>query len=238
MIEPRGKASHSARLRRWTSPGHQRTRGPSESGRESAIADEVAPASGSVEPVSPTTELAAADSRTFRPNGRSDGGCANSELGIVHLTLTDLRTGVEHFDQLLYPTACRFWTSQSSREHPLRQGPLIAFARINPKLPPTPPRSSPFSSRSSPPVAGGFGGSRGGSVAPPASAENEPEPEMVFVEAPPAANRKDSGFLQPRHRGHQRVSIDPSASGTNVAPAEQKLRDYSQYERGAHVIQV
>jgi hypothetical protein len=149
----------------------------------------------------------------------------DAELGIVHLTLTDLRTGTERFDRLLVSNGVQVLddTARLDRTSGIvgNEGVVATDSATAEAVPSARALSSP---------AGGLGG--GAPIAP--AYEPEPtEPEMVLVEAPPKQIEMILFTCAQDTETIEAVMIDPSASGTNLLPEKQRLLGYQQYERGA-----
>jgi anti-sigma factor RsiW len=157
---------------------------------------------------------------------------ADAELGIVHLTLTDLRSGAERFDRLLLSNGVQVIDESAVAGRVATNG-VTAESSVSDGA----PSASTFSTRS----AGGLGGA----AAPPANlpvtsglegeekSELGPESEMVLVEAPPEQIKQILATCSQDTEAIEEVTIDPSASGTNSVPEKQRLTEYQQYARSA-----
>ncbi len=160
-------------------------------------------------------------------NGRSLDAitAADAELGIVHLTLTDFRAGTERFDRLLLSNGVQVLDDSASSDGAGDIAGAVGIVAADSAI----AESAP-STRSSSAPTGGFGG-----AAPtPSASESQPtEPEMVLVEAAPAQIEKILFTCSNDTEAIESVSIDPSASGTNLLPEKQRLLGYHQYERAA-----
>ncbi len=149
----------------------------------------------------------------------------DAELGIVHLTLTDLRSGTERFDRLLVSNGVQVLDDATDTDRVSGiagdEGSVAADSAIAEATPSTRALSAP---------TGGFDGS-----APTASSSESKsqEPEMVLVEAPPKQIEQILFGCNNDTEAIEAVSIDPSASGTNLLPEKQRLLGYQQYERAA-----
>jgi anti-sigma factor RsiW len=141
----------------------------------------------------------------------------DAELGIVHLTLTDLRTGTERFDRLLVSNGVQVLDESTDA------------GRASPMADSTAAQAETLSTRSAGP-AGGFGGAASSA---PSSVTAPTQPEMVLVEAPPEQIEQILFACNNDTETIEEVSIDPSASGTNLVPEKQRLLGYQQYARGA-----
>ncbi|MDZ4657886.1 MAG: zf-HC2 domain-containing protein [Bythopirellula sp.] len=170
------------------------------------------------------TELA----RTQPPvNGRTLDAFTkvDAELGIVHLTLTDLRSGTERFDRLLLSNGVQVLddTVDADRVSGIagNKSSVAADSAVAEATPSARALSAP---------AGGLGG-----AAPTASSSESKstETEMVLVEAPPKQIEQILFGCNNDTEAIEAVSIDPSASGTNLLPEKQRLLGYQQYERAA-----
>jgi anti-sigma factor RsiW len=157
-----------------------------------------------------------------------------SGVGIVHLTLTDFRSGAEHFDRLLLSNGVQV-LDDAENETQLDASSTsegLAFDRAESTEEAAPVMRS-YSAPSASDGAGGYGGVATSNAPPAPSGESESEPEMVLVEAPPEQIAQILLGCSNDTAAIQEVSIDPTASGTNLAPEKQQLSQYRQYERGA-----
>lgn len=149
----------------------------------------------------------------------------DAELGIVHLTLTDLRTGTERFDRLLLSNGVQVLDGAADADRASgiadNESSVAADSAVAEATPSARALSAP---------AGGLGG-----AAPTASSSESKsqEPEMVLVEAPPKQIEQILFGCNNDTEAIEAVSIDPSASGTNLTPEKQRLLGYQQYERAA-----
>lgn len=139
--------------------------------------------------------------------------------GVVHLTLTDFRTGAERFNQLLISNGVQLVDEQPPPPAPMG-APTSAAAG----------EAAMSSTRSAAP-AGGLGGHKS-ELASEEKAQ-QAEPEMVLVEAPPAQIEQILVGCAKDTEAIEDVTVDPTASGMNNAPAAQRLSEYQQYSRSS-----
>ncbi len=156
---------------------------------------------------------------------------SNEELGIVHLTLADLRTGTEAFDRLLVSNGVQVVdeTSGADRASAVAPGQASSADTFAAE---SVPRARTLSAPS--PAGGGFGGGMATAPAGDMKADAErAEPEMVLVEAPPKQIEAILFTCANDTTAIEAVEVDPSASGTNLQPEKQRLSGYQQYSRAA-----
>lgn len=156
-------------------------------------------------------------------SGTPARAAADTDLGIVHLTLTDFRSGAERFDRLLASNGVQLLGDSAEERRFAASGRGGGVGGV--------PAAGTMSTRATvPSVATGSA---------PSSAESttiEPsrsEPEMVLVEAPPKQIEQILFACNNDTETIKDVTIDPSASGLNRAPARQRLYGYQQYARGS-----
>jgi hypothetical protein len=157
-----------------------------------------------------------------------------AELGIVHLTLTDLPAGVEKFDRLLISNGVQVDNLSEANES-IAAAPATESAAS--ELDATSRAATSGEVPSATTLSGRAGGFGGGVPAEGSArfkeAESVNEPEMVLVEAPA---EQIANILMSCSRDTQaikEVKIDPTANGFNTNREKQRLSDYQQYERGA-----
>ena len=186
-------------------------------------------------PATAKSDVAAED---FRMSGSLDKALSSNEsgVGIVHLTLTDFRAGAERFDRLLLSNGVQVLVEPESESQTTttRSGEGLAFDRAE-----SANESAPVARTLAAPSAGGDVGGYGGveaSNAPPKNSEESASgPEMVLVEAPPEQIAQILLGCSNDTVAIKEVRIDPTASGTNLAPEKQQLSQYRQYERGTSI---
>ncbi len=180
-------------------------------------------------PAPAEADVAAED---FRLSGKLDEAVANNEsgVGIVHLTLADLRTGTEHFNRLLVSNGVQVMEPEAVPPATAVNGNL-AFDRVE-SAEESAPVARTFSAPSASGGAGGYGGVATSNAPPTNLTESQSEPEMVLVEAPREQIEQILFGCSNDTEAIKEVSIDPTANGTIRAPEKQQLSQYHQYERG------
>jgi hypothetical protein len=156
-----------------------------------------------------------------------------AELGIVHLTLTDLPAGVEKFDRLLISNGVQVDNLSEANETiaaaPATESATSEFdATSRAAQGGEAPSATTLSGR-----AGGFGGgmpTEGSARFKKTEAANEPE--MILVEAPAEQIANILYSCSQDTQAIKEVKIDPTANGFNTKREKQRLADYQQYERG------
>jgi anti-sigma factor RsiW len=156
---------------------------------------------------------------------------SNAELeGVVHLTLTDFRAGTERFNHLLISNGVQL-VDELAAAAELASAAAPATAPATTETFGAGGESATLATRSAGP-AGGRGGTREAS-----SAGNEKsqavEPEMVLVEAPPEQIEQILLGCAQDTEAIEEITVDPTASGMNNVPAQQRLSDYQQYSRSS-----
>lgn len=160
-----------------------------------------------------------------------------TELGIVHLTLTDLPAGVEKFDRLLISNGVQVDNLSQGNQSMMAAAPATesAVSEIDAASPTTISGEAPSAAT----LSGRAGGFDGG--LPPAGsarskkAEAATEPEMILVEAPAEQIANILYSCAQDTQAIKEVKIDPTANGFNTKREKQRLADYQQYERGVAV---
>jgi hypothetical protein len=154
---------------------------------------------------------------------------ADAELeGVVHLTLTDFRSGAERFNRLLISNGVQLVDGQASAP-----ASVTADSARDAVDTDAAPNASTMSTRSAAPAAGFGGAATSDASADASTSESEPEPEMVLVEAPPEQIKNILITCNQDTETIEEVAVDPTASGMNNAPKEQRLSGYQQYSRSA-----
>jgi anti-sigma factor RsiW len=155
--------------------------------------------------------------------------------GVVHLTLTDFRSGTERFNRLLLSNGVQLVDEQVAAAEPASAAAPATAAPATDAFGAADRISGTMSTRSATPT-GGVGGAMPNAPAEGSSAESEPEPaepEMVLVEAPPEQIEQILFGCAQDTEAIEEVTVDPTASGMNNAPAKQRLSDYQQYSRSS-----
>lgn len=152
----------------------------------------------------------------------------NGELGVVHLTLTDLRAGAERFDELLISNGVQVIDEFAEAAGRSAIAPERASGMAAPDV-------GVLSSRaaSPPATAGDLGGTTSESLPREPLPGNSDQPEMVLVEARPEQIEQILLTCQNDTEAIAAVNIDPTASGTNRTREKQRLLGYQQYARSA-----
>jgi hypothetical protein len=161
-----------------------------------------------------------------------------AELGIVHLTLTDLPSGTEKFDRLLISNGVQV-DNLSEANGTVAGGPSAESATLgfDGGRAPVPATAPPTDAASGSVMSGRAGGLGGGMPAPSTTRDGvdetkKSEPEMILVEAPAEQIANILISCSQDTQAIKEVKIDPTASGLNTEPKKQRLADYRQYERG------
>jgi hypothetical protein len=146
--------------------------------------------------------------------------------GVVHLTLTDFRSGTERFNRLLASNRV-----QLVDEPPALPAAPATAARTVEAIDAKGQDAVALSARGTAPP-GGFGGARDSRLA---SEGESPQakPEMVLVEALPAQIEQILLGCAQDTEAIAEVTVDPTASGMNTTPTQQRLSDYRQYSRSS-----
>lgn len=153
---------------------------------------------------------------------------SDAELeGVVHLTLTDFRSGTERFNRLLLSNGVQLVDGEPPVPAPASTvAPAMeAMSADGPSV------AGTMATRSAAPSGGGFGGVATSTADAPATTSAEPEAEMVLVEAPPEQIEQILLGCANDTEAIAEVAVDPTASGMNTVPAKQRLSDYQQYSR-------
>jgi anti-sigma factor RsiW len=155
--------------------------------------------------------------------------------GVVHLTLTDFRSGAERFNRLLVSNGVQFVDEQP--EAPASVAAPATAAPTSETLGAAGEGAATMSTRSAAP-AGGLGGALSEAVTEGSSVESEAaqqseEPEMVLVEAAPEQIEQIIFGCSQDTEAIEDVTVDPTASGMNNAPTQQRLSDFQQYSRSS-----
>jgi hypothetical protein len=200
-----------------------------------AVGEEAAPTNGEISnggfAFAPDPEL----SRQLR------SALANSEaeLGIVHLTLTDLPSGTEKFDRLLISNGVQV-DNLSDANGTVPSGPSAEAGTLGFDGGRAPaPAAAPATDTASGAVMSGRSGGLGGGMSAPSTTRDgadetkKSEPEMILVEAPAEQIANILISCSQDTQAIKEVKIDPTASGFNTNREKQRLADYQQYERGA-----
>jgi hypothetical protein len=158
-----------------------------------------------------------------------------AELGIVHLTLTDLPAGVEKFDRLLISNGVQVDSLSEGNESMMAAAPATESAASEFDATSRAATSGDVSSATT--LSGRAGGLGGGlpleGSARFKKAEAATEPEMILVEAPAEQIANILMSCSQDTQAIKEVKIDPTANGFNTKREKQRLSDYQQYERGA-----
>jgi anti-sigma factor RsiW len=164
------------------------------------------------------------------PTGVTDAfASSNEELGIVHLTLADLRTGTEAFDRLLVSNGVQVVDETSAdRASGVAPGQASSADTFTTE---SVPSARTLSAPS--PATSGFGGMTEAPASDVKADAESTEPEMVLVEAPPKQIEAILFTCANDTTAIEAVEVDPSASGTNLQPEKQRLAGYQQYSRAA-----
>jgi hypothetical protein len=161
-----------------------------------------------------------------------------AELGIVHLTLTDLPAGVEKFDRLLISNGVQV-DNLSDANGTVPDGPSAEAGTLGfdggraPSL-----AAAPATDAASGTVMSGRAGGLGGGMSASSTTRDgadetkKSEPEMILVEAPAEQIANILMSCSQDTQAIKEVKIDPTANGFNTEPKKQRLADYQQYERG------
>jgi anti-sigma factor RsiW len=158
-----------------------------------------------------------------------------AELGIVHLTLTDLPAGVEKFDRLLISNGVQV-DNLSEANGTVAGVPSSESATLGFDGGRAPVRAADAASGT---VMSGRAGGLGGGMSAPSTTRDgadetkKSEPEMILVEAPAEQIANILISCSQDTQAIKEVKIDPTASGLNTKREKQRLTDYQQYERGA-----
>jgi anti-sigma factor RsiW len=151
--------------------------------------------------------------------------------GVVHLTLTDFRSGSERFNRLLVANGVQLVDKPAVAGEPAAIATPSSEAMISASR-----GAATLSTRSAAPMGG-----MGGGAKPSSSTENSSalsgaavaEPEMVLVEAPPKQIEQILFGCTQDTEAIEDVTVDPTASGTNTVPLGQRFLNYQQYSRSA-----
>jgi hypothetical protein len=169
---------------------------------------------------------------------RSALATTEAELGIVHLTLTDLPSGTEKFDRLLISNGVQV-DNLSEAKGTVAGAPPTESATLGFDGGRAPvPAAAPATDAASGTVMSGRAGGLGGGMSAPSTTRDgvdetkKSEPEMILVEAPAEQIANILISCSQDIQAIKEVKIDPTASGLNTKREKQRLADYQQYERG------
>ncbi len=169
----------------------------------------------------------AADAAVPMTAGAVGGAVAmESNVGLVHITLTDLRTGADHFERLLVSNGIQIVDEQEESEN----SPLASSESTTAR------RDSNLFADSR---AGGFGGTSTSDLGEADSASDSnadktarPEPEMVLVEAPAEQLGKLLLACNQDTEAIESVTIDEPTDASGGKRPE-PLQQYRQYEKSS-----
>ena len=199
------------------------------------IVDEETPADRmgtfAVRPAAPPEARGMEDRSTTarRAVGVADVVDTDVELGIVHLTLTDFRSGTERFNRMLISNGVQLVDDGSVTESVA--GDETRAPEMDSLATEGASSAATMSTRSA--------GSHGRAVEAPAVVESgqeiaPTEPEMVLVEAAPEQIEQILHQCAQDMEMVKEVAVDPTAGGINVFPEKQRLVDYQQYSRAGN----